>query len=914
MEKKTFLLDAYTLIFRAYYAFIRNPVYNSKGLNTSAILGFTNTLDEILRNEKPSHIAVIFDPSTPTFRNEIYPEYKANRPPTPEDIKKSIPYIKEILEGFRIPYYEVPGYEADDVIGTLAYKLEPKSYDVFLMTSDKDYLQLLDEKVLIYKPKTKLREVEIVDLEKFRKDFGLQEPKQFIDVLALAGDQADNIPGVPGVGEKTALKLIRQYENLDNLYDHIDELKGKLKERLIENKDQAYLSRKLVTIITDAPISIDEEDIVFRGIDPDRLAKIFKELEFKTTAERVLSAHMQPSLFGDQQPASHTEVKLYKTLEDFDTDYRLVTEQQELEKLAQELLRQKEFTFDTETSSLDPHTSEIVGISFSFREHQAFYIPTPHDQERTQEILEIFRTAFEDENIIKIGQNIKFDLIVLHHYGIEVKGPLFDTMVAHYLLYPELKHNMDYLAETYLNYKTIHIDELIGKRGKHQGSMRNLTPERVKNYACEDSDITFQLKKILEKELVIQQMDRLFYDLEMPLLRVLYKMEITGVKLDVDFLKKYRDEIIAKIQDIERQIYKHAGEEFNISSTKQLGYILFDKLKITDNPKLTKTKQYSTSETELSKLADAHPVVPLILEYRSLKKLLSAYIDSLPQLVNPRTGRIHASFNQTITATGRLSSNNPNLQNIPIRTPEGRQIRKAFVASSDNHVIVDADYSQIELRIMAHLSQDPNMIEAFRSGQDIHTMTAAKIYKVKPEEVTKEMRYKAKSANFAIIYGSSAFGLSQNLNIPRSEAKALIDGYFETYPKVKEYMDRVIEQARKDGYVTTIMGRRRYLPDIHSNNHNVRANAERTAINTPIQGSAADIIKLAMIKIARRFEDEGLEAKMIIQVHDELVFDVPSNELDRVKQIIKYEMENAIDLSVPLVVDMGVGKNWFEAH
>ena len=914
MEKKTFLLDAYALIFRAYYAFIRNPIYNSKGLNTSAILGFTNTLDEILKKEKPSHIAVVFDPATPTFRNEIYPEYKANRQATPEDIKKSVPYIKEILKGFRIPYYQIPRYEADDVIGTLAYKLAPKDYNVYLMTSDKDYLQLLGERVLLYKPKTKLRDIEIVDLEKFRQDFGLEQPKQFIDILALAGDQADNVPGVPGIGEKTALKLVRQYGNLDGIYAHIGELKGKLKERLQENKELAYLSQRLVTIMTDAPIEIDEDDIVFQGIDADRLMNIFKELEFKSTAQRILSEHNQPTLFGDQQPAKQPDVRLYKTIDDFDIDYRMVSDEKDLKALRDLLLSQKEFTFDTETSSLDPHTSEIVAITFSFKPHQAFFVYMPHDQKRTHEILDILRPALESQTILKIGQNIKFDLIVLHHYGLEVKGPLFDTMVAHYLLYPGLKHNMDYLAETYLNYKTIHIDELIGKRGKHQGSMRNLPPERIKNYACEDSDITFQLKEILEKELVIQQMDSLFYELEMPLLRVLYQMETTGVKLDVEFLKNYRQEIVDKIQDIEKQIYKLAGEEFNISSTKQLGYILFEKLKITDNPKLTKTKQYSTSETELSKLADAHPIVALILEYRSLKKLLSAYIDSLPQLVNLATGRIHASFNQTITATGRLSSNNPNLQNIPIRTSEGRQIRKAFIPSAPDRWIVDADYSQIELRIMAHLSQDENMIEAFRSGQDIHTMTAAKIYKVEPEQVTKEMRYKAKSANFAIIYGSSAFGLAQNLNIPRSEAKALIDGYFETYPKVKEYMNRIIEQARSDGYVTTIMGRRRYLPDIHSNNHNVRSNAERTAINTPIQGSAADIIKLAMIKIARQLESEGLDSKMIIQVHDELVFDVPQDELERVKKLIKQEMEHAIELSVPLVVDMGVGKNWHDAH
>ncbi len=913
--KKVFLLDAYTLIFRAYYAFIRNPVYNSKGLNTSAILGFTNTLDEILRNEKPTHIAVVFDPSTPTFRNEIYPEYKANRPPTPEDIKKSIPYIKQILEGFRIPYYEIPGYEADDVIGTLAYKLEPKSYNVYLMTSDKDYLQLLDEKILIYKPKTKLRDIEIIDLEKFRQEYGLESPRQYIDVLALAGDQADNVPGVPGVGEKTALKLIREYHDLDNLYANLDKIKGKLRERLEQNKELAYLSRKLVTILTDAPVEIQVEDIEFKGIDKDKLLKVFKELEFKTTAARILGEHTEPTLFGDQQPAqTEQETKLFKTIKDFDVDYRLVTGTDELKNLTQELLKQKEFTFDTETSSLDPHNTEIVGISFCYKKNQAFYIPTPHDKEKTLQILEILRPALEAENILKIGQNIKFDLIVLSLYGIEVKGRLFDTMIAHYLLAPELKHNMDYLAETYLNYKTIHIDELIGKRGKHQGSMRNLPPEKIKDYACEDADITFQLKQILEKELLIQGMDKLFYELEMPLVRVLTDMEITGVKLDVDFLKNYRNVIVEKIRQIEQKIYELAGEEFNISSTKQLGIILFEKLKIVDKPKLTKTKQYSTSEAELQKLIDKHPIIPLILEYRSLKKLLSSYIDSLPKLVNPRTGRIHTSFNQTITATGRLSSNNPNLQNIPIRTEEGRQIRKAFVATDDKHLIVDADYSQIELRLMAHLSGDPAMIEAFLQGKDIHTETAAKIFGVPPEKVTKEMRYKAKTANFAIIYGSSAFGLAQNLNISRKEAKQLIDGYFATYPKVKEYIQRVIEQAREKEYVETIFGRRRYLPDINSRNHVVRSNAERTAINTPIQGSAADIIKKAMINIFNRFKKQNIKSKMIIQVHDELVFDVLIDELDEVKQIIKYEMENVVRLKVPLVVDMGQGRNWYEAH
>ncbi len=911
--KKIFLLDAYALIFRAYYAFIRNPIYNSKGLNTSAILGFTNTLSEVLRNEKPTHIAVVFDPSTPTFRNEIYPEYKANRPPTPEAIKLSVPYIKQILDGFQIPYYEVPGYEADDVIGTLAYKLAPTTFDVFLMTPDKDYLQLIDDKVLLYKPKTKLHDIEIIDLNTFRKIYELNSPKQYIDVLALAGDQADNIPGVPGIGEKTALKLIRQYQSLENLYQNIDQIKGKLKDKLLQNKDLAFLSKKLVTILTDAPIDITADELEYKGIDKDKLIKIFNELEFKTTAQRILNEHSEPTLFGDQNPAD-IELKLYKTIKDFDVDYRLVQDLEQIKQLNQTLLQQKEFTFDTETSSIDPHQTEIVGISFCFKKHQAFYIPTPKDQHKTLEILNLLKPALQDEKILKIGQNIKFDLIVLKNYGIDVKGPLFDTMIAHYLLAPELKHNMDYLAETYLNYKTIHIDELIGKRGKNQGSMRNLPPEKIKDYACEDSDITFQLKQILEKELFVQGMDKLFNELEMPLVRVLTDMEITGVKLDIDFLKQYRKIIIDKISQIEQKIYELAGEQFNISSTKQLGHILFEKLKIVDKPKLTKTKQYSTSEEELKKHADKHPIIPLILEYRSLKKLLSAYIDSLPKLINPKTGRIHTSFNQTITATGRLSSNNPNLQNIPIRTEEGRQIRKAFIASDENHIIVDADYSQIELRIMAHLSQDPNMIKAFKEGKDIHTETASKIFGVPPEKVTKEMRYKAKTANFAIIYGSSAFGLAQNLGISRKEAKQLIDGYFETYPKVKEYIQKVIEQAREKEYVETIMGRRRYLPDINSHNHVVRANAERNAINTPIQGSAADIIKLAMIKIFERFNQLNLKSKMIIQVHDELVFDVLIDEAEQVKQIIKYEMENAIKLRVPLVVDMGQGKNWYEAH
>ncbi len=914
MEKKLFLLDGYGLIFRAYYAFIRNPVYNSKGFNTSAVLGFTNTLDEVLKKQQPSHIAVIFDTSGPTFRHEIYPQYKANRPPTPEDIKKSVPYIKRILDGFGISYFEAQGYEADDVIGTIAYKLKDISFNVYLMTSDKDYLQLLDDKVLIYKPKTKLHDVEIIDVQKFRLDYGLKQPKQFIDVLALAGDQADNVPGVPGIGEKTALKLIRQFGSLEELYQNIDQLKGKQKQKLLDYREQAFLSKKLVTIVTNAPVDIDIQQLEKRQMNKDLLLEVFTELEFKTTAQRILGSDSEQTLFSASTDKSQSTATVFKTIKDFDVDYRLVTDKEQLRQLTEQLNRQTEFTFDTETSSIDPHNTEIVGISFCYKKNQAFYIPTPSDREQTLEILNILRPALENEKILKIGQNIKFDLLVLLNYGIQVKGPLFDTMIAHYLLFPELKHNMDYLAETYLGYKTIHIEELIGKRGKHQGSMRDLPPEKIKDYACEDSDITFQLKSVLEKNLKVQQLEKLFYEIEMPLVRVLTAMEFAGVSLDVEFLKNYKKQIKEKISLIEQKIYQLAGEQFNISSTKQLGYILFEKLKVTDKPKLTKTKQYSTSEEELKKLVNKHPIIPLILEYRSLKKLLTAYINSLPKLVNPRTGKIHTSFNQTITATGRLSSNNPNLQNIPIRTPEGRQIRKAFIPSSEDYVILDADYSQIELRIMAHLSGDKNMIEAFLQGKDIHTETASKIFKVPPEKVTKEMRAKAKTANFAMIYGSSAFGLAQSLGISRKEAKELIDGYFKTYPGVKEYIEKVIKEAREKEYVTTIMGRRRYLRDINSRNHNVRANAERNAINTPIQGSAADIIKKAMINIYNRFNHEGLKTKMIIQVHDELVFDVPKDELEYVRQIVKYEMENAVKLRVPLVVDMGIGKNWYEAH
>ncbi len=911
MGKKLFLLDAFGLIFRSYYAFINNPRYNSKGLNTSAIFGFTNTLDEILKKEKPDYIAVAFDMHKPTFRNKIYAEYKANRQKTPEDILKAEPYIRKILEGFNIPIFEKEGYEADDVIGTIAKKASKQGFDVYLMSSDKDYLQLIDENIRLYKPRSKKSDVQVIDIHVFREQYQLNSPLQYIDVLALAGDTADNVPGVPGIGEKTALRLIREFHSIENLYENLDKIKGKLKEKLEKNKEQAFLSKKLVTIKTDLDLQIDFEKLKFTNLNKNLLQEVFAELEFKTTAQRILNSHTQATLFDNN--AIENKESSFKTFRDFKLDYRLLKTEKQIREAVDILLKYNEISFDTETSAINPHIAELVGISFAYKPNKAFYIPIPEKRDEAIGILELLLPIFQNQQLTIIGQNLKYDITVLKHYGIQIKSNLFDTMIAHYLLDPQLPHNLDYLAETYLQYKTIHIDELIGKKGKDQKSMRMLKPEQILTYACEDADIALQLKPIFEVELKIMQLYQLFMNIEMPLVQVLAEMETTGVRLDTQFLSEYRKVLVNRIIDTQKQIYKMAGMEFNISSPKQLGHVLFEHLKITDKPKLTRTKQYSTSEEELIKLKDKHPIIDKILQYRSLKKLITTYIDALPKMINPKTGKIHTSFNQTITTTGRLSSNNPNLQNIPIRTPEGKKIRQAFVPEEGN-VFIDADYSQIELRLMAHFSQDPTMIEAFKNGKDIHKETAAKLFDVNITEVTDEMRYKAKTANFAMIYGSTAYGLSRNLNISLKEAKALLDSYFKTYPKVKEFIDKKIKEAREKEYVTTLMGRIRKLPEINSQNQNVRGNAERNAVNTPIQGSAADIIKKAMVEIDKRFKTLGLKSKMILQVHDELLFDVIPSEKDIVKKIVKEIMENVVKLSIPLTVDISEGKNWAEAH
>lgn len=916
--KKLFLLDAYSIIFRSYYAFISHPVRNSKGMNTSAIFGFTNSLYEILTKEKPTHIAVAFDPPTPTFRNEIYAEYKANRLETPEDIKISVPYIKEIIDAFGIKIFEIPGYEADDVIGTIAKKAEKESFTVYLMTPDKDYLQLISEKIFVYKPRRSGSDVDIIGLEELKKEYEIQNPMQIIDVLTLWGDSTDNIPGVPGIGEKTARQLISRYGSIDNLLNNIEELKGKQKENILSSKPLLEISKKLVTINTEVPIDINFDELKPREWNREKLMNIFNELEFKSLKERILN--QQETIFDQlsnfREEANQVIVITQKkqNIKTIEHNYKVLTNKEEIKSLVETLLKQQYFSFDTETTGLDPLNADIVGLSICYKEHEAYYIPFTECVEDCRKILENFKNVFENENILKIGQNIKYDIHILKNYGIDVKGPIFDTMIAHYLIQPELQHNMDYLAAKYLNYEPVSIESLIGKKGKNQLSMRQVPLEIIKEYACEDADITFQLYFPLNEELKKYGMENLAYNLEMPLVLVLVDMERAGFKLSTENLKTFGDELNKEILLLEEEIFSLAGERFNISSPKQLGEILFEKLKITVEVKKTKTDQYSTSEETLQQLVDKHPIISKILEYRTLKKLLNTYVEALPELINPKTGKVHTSFEQAWVATGRLSSKNPNLQNIPIRDEKGREIRKAFVASDDEHILLSADYSQIELRIMAHLSEDPQMIEAFLSGEDIHAATASKIFKVPIDKVDEDMRRKAKTANFGIIYGISAFGLSQRLSIPRSEAKQIIDEYFATYPRVKEYMNKVIEQAKNHGYVETIMGRRRYLPDIHSANAVVRGYAERNAINSPIQGSAADIIKTAMLKIHEYLCNNHLKTKMILQVHDELIFDVYKPELEEIKKIVKEFMESAFILKVPLIVDIGIGKNWLEAH
>jgi len=926
-KKKIFILDAYALIFRAYYAFIKNPRFNSKGLNTSAILGFTNTLDEIIKKEKPTHMCVAFDYPAANFRHKLYPNYKANRPPTPEDIKKSVPYIKDIIKAFNIPILEIEGFEADDVVGTLAKIAEKHDFKVYMMTSDKDYIQLVSENIFIYRPKHSGKDVEIVDLQYIKNLYGLNSPLQFIDMLALWGDTSDNVPGVKNIGEKTAQKLINDFGSIENIYKNISKLKGKQRDNLIEGKEQLKLSKELVTIKTDIDIEFNENDFKLGNYNNSKLIEIFDELEFKAAATRILQNNQseiankeennkfQTNLFGESEhKQENIETKEYYSIENTEHNYFIADNLEKRQKLITELLQQKEFCFDTETTGLNPYSCDIVGLSISYKLHEAFYIPFTKDHIETKKILNEFKSVFANDNILKIGQNIKFDIIVLKQYEIEIKGRLFDTMIAHYLIEPELKHNMDYLSEVYLNYKPIPIENLIGEKGKNQGNMQNVPLEKISVYAAEDADVTFQLKQILEPLLIQNNLIDLANEIEMPLIYVLADMEYTGVRLDSNFLNIYKETLILRIQEIEKEIITLAGYDFNVSSPKQLGEILFDRMKIIPNAKKTKSQQYATGEEELTKLIDKHPIIQKILDFRTLKKLLNTYAEVLPTLVDNKTNKIHTSYNQAIASTGRLTSNNPNLQNIPIRTKEGKEIRRAFIATSDEHILLDADYSQIELRLMAHLSQDKNMIEAFANGEDIHTATAAKIFKVDLKEVTSEMRYKAKSANFAIIYGASSFGLSTNLNISRSDAKFLIDGYFETYPKVKEFMDNSISLAREKEFVVTLKGRKRQLPDINSRNSLVRGNAERNAINAPIQGSAADIIKIAMINIYNRLKKENLKSKMILQVHDELLIDTYKTEIEAVKNVLSDEMKNAILLSVPLEIDMHTGTNWFEAH
>ncbi len=927
MRKKLFLLDAYALIYRSFYAFIRNPRVNSKGFNTSAIFGFINTLEEVLRKENPSHIAVAFDPPGLTFRHEEFEQYKAQREKTPEDIKLSVPIIKQIIEAYNIDILEVAGYEADDVVGTIAKRANKDEFDVYMMTSDKDYAQLTEEHIFIYKPRLGNNDVEILNDKSVMEKYNFTHPTQMIDLLGLMGDASDNIPGCPGVGPKTADKLIEEFGSIENLLENTDKLKGAVQKRVRENKEQIILSKYLATIKTDVPIDVDIDKFNRKPINEDALRNIFEELEFRTLLNRVLgiepaskkpTINQQGNLFDipeTEQASVPVEIlpENYTDIHTSANSYTLVDTTEGIKELNAKLCLQKSVAFDTETTGIDPLASDIVGISFSYKEGEAYYVALSAKKEEAKEQLSLLKPFLEDESIEKIGQNIKYDILMVRNYDIKVQGPLFDTMIAHYLINPETSHGMDYLAETYLKYKTVSIEELIGSRGKNQGNMRDVDIAIASKYACEDADITLKLKHLLEKELKENNLEKLFYEIECPLIYVLADMEWIGVRLDLEALRQLSIDLTKELSTLESEIIGLAGIEYNVNSPKQTGEVLFDHMKISDKAKKTKTGQYSTSEGELEKLRNVHPIIEKILEYRGVKKLLSTYIDAFPLLINPRSNKIHTSFNQTVAATGRLSSTNPNLQNIPIRDERGRAMRKVFIPD-EGCTFLSADYSQIELRIMAHLSNDKNMTEAFNNDLDIHSATAAKIFKVPLEEATGDMRNKAKTANFGIIYGISVFGLSERLAIPRGEAKELIDGYFETYPDVEKYMETSKEKARENGYVETLFGRKRFLPDINSRNGIVRGYAERNAINAPIQGSAADIIKVAMIRIFKRFEEKKLKSKMILQVHDELNFNVPLDELDVAKKIVVEEMENAYKLNVPLKTDCGSGKNWLEAH
>ncbi len=916
-QKTLFLLDAMALIYRAYFAMSRNPQINSKGMNTSAVLGFANTLLEILKNEKPSHLGVAFDTMAPTQRHEDFAAYKANREKMPEDLAISIPYVKDLLKALNIPILLLDGYEADDVIGTLAKKAENEGFVTYMMTSDKDFGQLVSDNIFMYKPARSGKNAEKWGPKEVCTRYGIERPEQFIDILGLWGDAVDNIPGVPGIGEKTASKLIAQFGSIENLLKNTDQLKGKLRENLEAFADQALVSKQLATILIDVPLPFEPEKLKMGKPDDKKLRELFEELEFRTFAKRFftwLSLQQPEGTYEQGELFAEPQEEEIKTIHNTPHQYHLVDTPEKAEALARQLKQQKSFCFDTETTGLDTANAELIGISFAWKAHEAYYMPLPENYHHATQQMAIFKEVLEDEKIEKTGQNIKFDISILRWYDIVVKGKFFDTMIAHYLLEPDQRHNMDALAEKYLLYKPVAIENLIGKKGKNQLSMRTVAIDEIKEYAAEDADVTLQLREVFEPKLKETGTEKLFNETEMPLVPVLAAMEAEGVKLDTETLNKFGKELSVEITEMEKEIHEMAGVEFNIASPRQLGEVLFDRLKISSKPKKTKTGQYSTGEEVLTRLAYRHPIVEKILEYRSLTKLKSTYVDSLPKLVKERDGRIHTSYNQAVASTGRLSSNNPNLQNIPIRTARGREIRKAFIPRNKEYVLLSADYSQIELRIIAHLSKDRAMMDAFRKGMDIHTATASRVYGIPVDQVTKDMRRHAKMVNFGIIYGISAFGLSQRLKIPRREAAEIIENYFEKYPGIHQYMEKTIEFAREHGYVETILGRRRYLSDIRSANGVVRAYAERNAINAPIQGSSADMIKIAMIRIFHEMQKRNMKSKMILQVHDELVFDAHKEEADDLKILVNEKMRDALSLDVPVVVDISTGNNWLEAH
>ena len=920
--KKFYLLDAYALIYRAYYGLIRSPRINSKGQNTSAIFGFLTTLNEVLQKEQPDLLAIGFDPAGHTFRHELFPEYKAQREATPEDIKRAVPIIKDLIKAYRIPILEVPGFEADDVIGTMAKAAVSKGYEVRMITPDKDYAQLVEPNLLMQRPGHGNAPWEILGPQEVCEKYGLQSPLQVIDYLALMGDAADNIPGCPGVGPKTATTLLQQFGSCEDIIAHSSELKGAVRKKIEEHVDEIKLSKVLTTIKTDVPLQYDFEQFKIEEPDKEALRQIFTELEFRSFLTKLdgpqkssKSAPVELSLFGSEstEDKGDDSERLFSRLENLSYEYKLIENETEAKELADFLLTNEIFSLDTETTSIEALDAKLVGLSFSTEDFRAWYVPVSRETEKAKKILEIFRPVYENPKILKVGQNLKYDLTVLANYDIHLSGPLFDTMLAHYLIQPELRHNMDYLAEIYLNYKTIHIEELIGPKGRGQKNMGDLEPKDIYKYACEDADVTLRLMKPLAEELRKNSLEEVFQNIEMPLMPVLARMERNGVVLDTETLKEVENDFTARLQTLEKDIYELAGHEFTINSPRQVGEVLFGELKLSEKVKKTKSGQYSTSEEVLRDLHSKHPIVQKILDYRGLKKLLSTYVEALPKLINPATGHIHTSFNQAVTATGRLSSSNPNLQNIPVRGEDGREIRKAFIPEA-GEIFFSADYSQIELRIMAHLSGDEHMIEAFNAGHDVHAATAARIFHKDIKDISKDERRKAKTANFGIIYGISAFGLAERMDVSRTEAKELIDSYFEMYPKIKDYISKAVDTAREKGYIETEFGRRRYLPDINSRNAVVRGYAERNAVNAPIQGTAADIIKIAMIRVQQRLDAEGCKARMMLQVHDELNFSVPTDEFDKVKRIVIEEMQGAYKMSVPLEADCGEGKNWLEAH